>query len=60
MVERWMCVHPSRLKMHADDSLNVTEELIDHIASQGTLLAVEAIVEHRMNSDMRAYEVKVK
>ncbi|KAE8998723.1 hypothetical protein PF011_g14932 [Phytophthora fragariae] len=57
---RTMDVHPSRLKMYADDSLNVTEELINHIASQGTLLAVEAIVEHRMKFDMHAYEVKVK
>ncbi|GMF33426.1 unnamed protein product [Phytophthora fragariaefolia] len=55
-----MDVHPSRLKFYADDSLNVTEELRDHIASQGTLLAVEAIVVHKLNSDMEAYEVKVK
>eukprot|EP00644_Phytophthora_capsici_P014223 jgi/Phyca11/98769/e_gw1.3.1221.1 len=55
-----MDVHPSRLKFYADDSLDITEELLDHIASQGTLLAVEAIVEHRFNADMNAYEVKVK
>eukprot|EP00644_Phytophthora_capsici_P001888 jgi/Phyca11/108056/e_gw1.14.809.1 len=55
-----MDVHPSRLKLYADDSLNVTEELLDHVASQGTLLAVEAIVGHRLNADMQAYEVKVK
>ncbi|KAK1938300.1 Gag-Pol polyprotein [Phytophthora citrophthora] len=53
-------VHPSRLKLYADDSLNVTEELLDHIASQGTLMAVESILEHRMNPDMEAYEIKVK
>ncbi|GMF57135.1 unnamed protein product [Phytophthora fragariaefolia] len=55
-----MDVHPSRLNFYADDSLNVTEELLDHIASQGTLLAVEAIVNHKLNSDIEAYEVKVK
>ncbi|GMF19656.1 unnamed protein product [Phytophthora fragariaefolia] len=49
-----MDVHPSRLKLYADDSLNVTKELLDHIASQGTLLAVEAIVDHKLNSDMEA------
>ncbi|POM77632.1 Chromodomain containing hypothetical protein [Phytophthora palmivora] len=55
-----MDVHPSRLKFYADNSLDVSDELLDHIASQGTLLAVEAIVEHRLNSDMKAHEVKVK
>ncbi|GMF23386.1 unnamed protein product [Phytophthora fragariaefolia] len=55
-----MDVHPSRLKMYADGSLNITEELIAHIASQGTLIAVDAIVGHRMNTYMHAYEVKVK
>ncbi|OWY98193.1 hypothetical protein PHMEG_00031098 [Phytophthora megakarya] len=53
-------VHPSRLKLYADESLNVNEELLDHVAVQGTLLAVETIVEHRMNTDMLAYAVKVK
>ncbi|POM58209.1 Hypothetical protein PHPALM_37180 [Phytophthora palmivora] len=51
-----MDVHPSRLKLYADSSLEVTEELLDHIACQGTLLAVEAIVYRRINSDMNAYE----
>ncbi|GMF20799.1 unnamed protein product [Phytophthora lilii] len=40
-------------------TLNVFKELLDNVASQGTLLAVEAIVEHRLNTDMQAYEVKV-
>ncbi|ETK97411.1 hypothetical protein L915_00033 [Phytophthora nicotianae] len=60
MIGTTMDVHPSRLKFHAGDSLNVNEELIDHIASQGTLLAVEAFVEHRLNPDMQSYKVKVK
>ncbi|POM77825.1 LOW QUALITY PROTEIN: Chromodomain containing hypothetical protein [Phytophthora palmivora] len=55
-----MDVHPSRLKLYADSSLEITEELLDHIACQGTLLAVETIVDHRINSDMKAYEVKIK
>ncbi|GMF46846.1 unnamed protein product [Phytophthora fragariaefolia] len=53
-------VHPSRLKFYADDSLNVNEEMIDHIASQETMMTVEEVVEHRMNHDMQAYEVKVR
>ncbi|ETP27460.1 hypothetical protein F441_00030 [Phytophthora nicotianae CJ01A1] len=60
MIGTTMDVHPSRLKFHAGDSLNVNEELIDHIASLGTLLAVEAFVEHRLNPDMQSYKVKVK
>ncbi|GMF17256.1 unnamed protein product [Phytophthora fragariaefolia] len=55
-----MDVHPSRLKFYAVDSLNVNEETIDHIASQGTMMTVEEIVGHRMNHDMQAYEVKVR
>ncbi|ETL90651.1 hypothetical protein L917_10711, partial [Phytophthora nicotianae] len=55
-----MDVHPSRLKLYANHSLNVNEDLLDHIASQGTLLAIEAIMGDRLNADMQAYEVKVK
>ncbi|POM71866.1 LOW QUALITY PROTEIN: Hypothetical protein PHPALM_11505 [Phytophthora palmivora] len=39
-----MDVHPSRLKFYSDDSLNASEELLNHIASQGAPLAAEAIV----------------
>ncbi|KAG3058042.1 hypothetical protein PC121_g14563 [Phytophthora cactorum] len=30
-----MDVHPSHLKLNADDSLNVNKELIGHLASRG-------------------------
>ncbi|KAE9347544.1 hypothetical protein PR003_g6879 [Phytophthora rubi] len=53
-------VHPSRLKHYADSSLNVSAELIDHVASQGTLLAVEALADHRYNTSMKVFEIKVK
>ncbi|KAE8884741.1 hypothetical protein PF007_g24758 [Phytophthora fragariae] len=53
-------VHPSRLKHYTDSSLNVSAELIDHVASQGTLLAVEALVDHRYNTSMKMFEIKVK
>lgn len=55
-----MKVHPSRLKHYADSSLNISTDLIDHVASQGTLLAVDALVDHRYHDDMKAFEVKVK
>ncbi|KAE9002974.1 hypothetical protein PR003_g16189 [Phytophthora rubi] len=52
-------VHASRLKMYADDSLEVTEELLDHVASQGILLAVDSLKEHRWNEATDDYELLV-
>ncbi|GMF50219.1 unnamed protein product [Phytophthora fragariaefolia] len=40
-------VHASRLKFYADPSLNVTEEPLEHISSQGIVLAVEKLKDHR-------------
>ena len=40
-------VHPSRLKFYADDKLQVTEEILEHIASQGIVLGVQQIKGHR-------------
>ncbi|OWY90102.1 LOW QUALITY PROTEIN: Chromodomain protein [Phytophthora megakarya] len=48
------------LCLHVKGGVVIETELLDHIASQGTLMAVETIVEHRLNPDMQAYEVKVK
>ena len=52
-----MCVHASRLKFYHDASLNVTQEMIDHVGSQGELLKVEALLEHRWNSAFGEMEV---
>ncbi|KAG2773872.1 hypothetical protein PC116_g3486 [Phytophthora cactorum] len=49
-------VHASRLKFFGDSNLEVTEELREHVAAQGIVLKVEAIREHRWNSDMQDYE----
>lgn len=38
-------VHASRLKMYADDSLLITEEMVEHIANQDIYLAVEQLVQ---------------
>ncbi|GMF18784.1 unnamed protein product [Phytophthora fragariaefolia] len=40
-------VYASRLKMYADDSLDVSDELLEHIASQGIVLAVNELKDHR-------------
>ncbi|KAJ0404393.1 hypothetical protein P43SY_007646 [Pythium insidiosum] len=50
-------VHSSRLKFYADDQLNVTNELIEHIAAQGVLLDVEELQEHRWNDRIKDYDV---
>ncbi|KAE8995579.1 hypothetical protein PR001_g20089 [Phytophthora rubi] len=53
-------VHASRLKFYADASLNVTEELLEHISSQGIVLAIEKLKEHRWNDQIRDYEALVQ
>ncbi|GMF38608.1 unnamed protein product [Phytophthora fragariaefolia] len=50
-------VHASRLKTYADDSLEVTDELLEHISAQGILLSLEALKDHRWNDDMHDYDV---
>ncbi|KAF0683199.1 Aste57867_24731 [Aphanomyces stellatus] len=35
--------HTSRLKMYADASFNITEEILEHVSNQGVLLKVERI-----------------
>ncbi|KAE8960795.1 hypothetical protein PF011_g29976 [Phytophthora fragariae] len=53
-------VHASRLKFYADASLDVTEELREHISSQGIVLAIEKLKEHRWSDQIRDYEVLVQ
>ena len=59
ITERQVEVHPSRMKFYCDSDLNVTREILEHIASQDTIMDVKGIVNHRYNSEMEAYEVKV-
>lgn len=40
-------VHGSRLKFFADKDLDVSEDLLEHVASQGVMLDVNRIYEHR-------------
>ena len=40
-------VHESRLKFYRDFTLNVTEELRQHVGNQGLVLDVAAVREHR-------------
>ncbi|ETO66256.1 hypothetical protein F444_16505 [Phytophthora nicotianae P1976] len=52
-------VHESRLKFYADKNLNVTEEILEHVASQGIILAINELKKHRWNKSIKDYEVLV-
>ncbi|OWY97113.1 hypothetical protein PHMEG_00032440 [Phytophthora megakarya] len=52
-------VHASRLKFYADSKLDITEEILEHVASQGINMAVDGFKNHRWNSSMKYYEVLV-
>ncbi|OWZ06767.1 hypothetical protein PHMEG_00020938 [Phytophthora megakarya] len=51
-------VHASRLKLLADRDLEITEELLEHIASQGIVLRVRELIQHRWNNTSRCYEIQ--
>ncbi|TYZ69491.1 hypothetical protein PybrP1_001835 [[Pythium] brassicae (nom. inval.)] len=52
-------VHGSRLKMYADSSLDVNEELIQHVSTQGILLGVKQFKAHRFNKQIKRWELLV-
>ncbi|KAE9196662.1 hypothetical protein PF002_g22989 [Phytophthora fragariae] len=52
-------VHASRLKFYADSDLEVTDELLEHVAAQGIILKVEKFVDHRCNAQSQAFELLV-
>jgi len=52
-------VHSSRLKFFADSSLEVTEQLLEHISSQGIILDVNAIRAHRWSPVRKDDEVLI-
>ena len=58
VTRNYMCVHASRLKFYHDASLNVTQELIDHVGNQGELLAIDSLLEYRWNASYNEFEVK--
>lgn len=52
-------VHGSRLKCFTDSDLEVTADLLEHVASQGIVLDVNKSYEHRWNTVLRDYEVHI-
>jgi hypothetical protein len=53
-------VHASRLKFYADFSLEVTEEHLEHIPSQGIVLAIEKLKRHTWNDTIGDFEIFVQ
>ncbi|GMF44466.1 unnamed protein product [Phytophthora fragariaefolia] len=53
-------VHASQLKVYAaDSSLEVTDELLEHVTSQGIVLAANELKNHRCNEDIDDFEILV-
>ena len=53
-------VHAQRLKFYCDESLEVSEELAEFIMGQGSVLTVEAFLDHRWNTTSLIFELLVK
>ncbi|EGZ13609.1 hypothetical protein PHYSODRAFT_510968 [Phytophthora sojae] len=50
-------VHSSRL--YADSSLQITEEIREHVAAQGQILAINELLDYTWNSAKKDYDVLV-
>ena len=53
-------VHSTRLRFYSDKSLNVTQELKEHISSQGFDYVVDSFVGLRHNPTTKRYEIRVR
>ena len=53
-------VHASRLKFYQDASLSISAQLQHHITSQGFTFDVSTLLDIRLNTSTRIYEVKVQ
>ena len=52
--------HASRLKFYCDSSLQVTEELLAHVAHNSEGHVVDQLLECRYNQESKIHEVKVR
>ncbi|GMF20662.1 unnamed protein product [Phytophthora fragariaefolia] len=52
-------VHASWLKVYGDRSLEVTDERLEHVSSQGIILAVDKLNEHQWNGSIKDYAICV-
>ncbi|OWZ11511.1 LOW QUALITY PROTEIN: hypothetical protein PHMEG_00015451 [Phytophthora megakarya] len=53
-------VHASCLKFYADESFEITEEILEHVAAQGIVLTVAEFKDQRWNSAKRCYKILVE
>ncbi|ETV77169.1 hypothetical protein H257_09055 [Aphanomyces astaci] len=52
--------HHSRLKFYAKSHFHVTEEIIDHVSEQGTILVVDQIEDARRNPGSNQWELLIR
>lgn len=52
-----MDAHVTRMKFYADDNLELTEELVEHVSNQGFELLVEAINDYRYADQRKSWEL---
>ncbi|KAH9141701.1 hypothetical protein AeRB84_014147, partial [Aphanomyces euteiches] len=52
-------VHMSRVKLYAEESFEVTEELLEHISEKGIMLKVSSISTHKLDKDAGEYVLLV-
>ncbi|ETV79725.1 hypothetical protein H257_06962 [Aphanomyces astaci] len=51
--------HASRVKLYAEDSFEVTEEILEHISEQGIMLKVKSIAGHKFVPDVKVFMLEV-
>ncbi|GMF25467.1 unnamed protein product [Phytophthora fragariaefolia] len=52
--------HASRFNFFADKGIEVTEELLEHVAAQGIMTRVLELLQHRWNDRSQSYEILVE
>ncbi|GMF66216.1 unnamed protein product [Phytophthora lilii] len=48
-----------RIKFYTDSSLEMSEEIREHVAAQGQILAVEKLLDYQCNAQKKDYDVPV-
>ncbi|ETV64781.1 hypothetical protein H257_18395 [Aphanomyces astaci] len=51
--------HASRVKLYAEDSFEVTEEILEHVSEQGIMLKVKSIAGHKFVPDVKDFMLEV-
>lgn len=51
------CVHASRLKFYWDSSLNMSQEMVEHVSRQGELMGIAGLLDHRWNTAFKEWEI---